>query len=200
MAFPRVLGWMIPGICMAGAVLVTYRQSQSLTEAQREREAAIGEVVAANKLRESLLSLGKERRYAAVVGDESEQTQFLGDLKARAAQNGVVIKSWSTQVDALGKPAELSTSGTVSDGEKDELLTGLIRIRSNLTVAGQFSNIQVFLRELIQSDRLFTLSNVNWTRVSDETNLAVTISRYVTDAKGVGQPVVPITVIEPEKP
>lgn len=200
MAFPRVLGWMIPSVCMAAAVLVTYRQSQALNEAERERDAALVEVVAANKLLESLQGMGPEKRYAAVTGDESEQTQFLGDLKARAAMHGVVIKSWSTQVDALGKPAAQVTTGTVSEGDKNELLTGLIRIRSNLTVTGQFGNIQLFLKDLNQSDRLFTLGNINWSRLMDETSLAVTISRYVTDAKGLGEPVLPVTVIEPPKP
>ena len=176
----RVFGWLIPGLCMAGAATMGIRQNANLNEAQGQRDAAILEVQTAKSEKAVVDAQGTDQRYAAAKSTDLEQTRFLSDLRNRVTRYGATITNWTTQAAEYGKaPAVDPATGKAADPKEGELLTDVVRVSSTLTLSGSYSSIQGFLRDLTFSDRLFTLGRVTWTRTKEGTNLIVTVSRYV---------------------
>ncbi len=174
----RVFGWLIPGLCMAGSVALAIRQNSALHEAQLDLDASLVDVQAAKIQKLAVDSHGGERRYAAAASSDLEQTLFLSDLRTRVATHGAVITSWTTRTAAYGNVGNASVA-KAQDPQETELLKGIVRVSSTLTLAGSYSAIRRFLGDLSASDRLFTLSHVSWTRSKEGTTLIVTVSRYV---------------------
>jgi Tfp pilus assembly protein PilO len=174
----RIFGWLIPGLCMAAVVGVWLRQSNALSEADAERDAAVQAVQQAKVDKEAVLAQGQDQRYAAEESSELEQAQFLSDLRSRVARNGATITNWTTQKTVYG--TNPNTSIPEEERKKQEtLLKGITRVSSTLTLSGSYGSIQSFLSDLSNSDRLFTLSQATWTRSPQGTNLVVTVSRYL---------------------
>lgn len=178
----RLFGWLIPGLCMVFAVLVLFNQTGALKEAQRVRDEASLDVTAAALKKTEVDAQVDERRFAAADANDMEQTLFLTDLRKRVNQSGAEITNWTSQVAQYRDPTTAASTGNTAvaaDPKDAALLTNITRVSSTLTLSGPYGAIRSFLEGIQRSDRLFTLSNVNWSRSPENTKLILTISRYV---------------------
>ena len=163
---------------------MTYRQYARLQLAKAELvEASAG-------LAQSQVTLDLARRqsaisrfYAAAPADPAEQTVFIDDLRRRAQAAGVNVVSWRAITSPVKPAPPANSDGTTSLTPEEELLKGVDRVSSELTLQGPTARLRSFLGGFPRSDRLYTVSAVTWERAPNDapgTRLALTVSRYVT--------------------
>jgi len=182
----RILGWLIPALCIGLAGGLIYLQNQSFLRVSSQRNASRLEVQKAQEKKRLTDNLPSEHNYAAVEESRTEESSFLDYLKAQAATCGVAVVDWSSQSEEYGK----SRSPSAEDQKRDALLKGLKRISSTVTVSGPFPGLRAMVMQLEASDRLYTLSSPKWARTPKGTNLTVVVSRYVipeTSSNGSGK-------------
>jgi len=171
----RMLGWIIPIVCMTVAAWVLYGQNEAFSEASFKRNQANREVEEAQKEKDLYKLLPMEHRYASVPDVALEETAFLNYLRTRCAANGVRFDKYQTQTITYGKDKQ----ATPPDPKNATLLKGIRKISSTITFVGEYGSVRKLLGELESSDRLYTLTNVAWALAEHGTTLTMTISRYV---------------------
>lgn len=174
------------------AVGVIFKQTGSLREVQAKRDLALQEVETAKLIKVKLDAQGLERKYAATEASDMEQTLFLNDIRARATKFSAVITNWKMLAEEYGSTANDGKAVTNADPKSAELLKGITRISSTLSVSGDYNAIRGFLGDLVASDRLYNLSRVSWNRSKDprstSTDVIVTVARYVAPSKAASTP------------
>jgi hypothetical protein len=176
----RLIGWVVPCLCIAGAGAVVFTQHRKLQEAETQLRLAQAKVEEATKAREALERNSAEVRFAAATQSPYEEAAFLNEIRQRAIRCGVVISRWDSRNRAFGDSAEEQASTDPKELERQEKLKGITRISSDLTLIGPYSGIRKFLGETTAQERLYTLSNARWRRRDEGgTELLVTVSRYV---------------------
>lgn len=172
----RIAGWLIPIACMTSGSLATYTQYQRLETAKHGLERAEGELGLAEAAFTAAQKAKLETRYAAQPETLNEEAAFLRDLRKRAVESGVAIIKWTSSVTPAAPPA------TPSEKQKDakpDPLQGIKRVSSDLTIEGPYPNMRTFAQGLLESDRLYTASNLRWARIDEGgTRMTVTIARY----------------------
>lgn len=178
----RIFGWVVPGICLAGAAGVLFNRHQTLAAELQALDNANRAVQLAGSERAAIEIRPTARRYAAAEQNKMEETLFLTDIRQRAAASGVSIVSWTSQTSpadpkrANARPGENVPIEPAKPGDE---LSDITQVISNLTLSGTYRALRTFLGGLASSDRLFTVGNVNWTRKDKGTELTVTLTRYV---------------------
>ena len=175
----RMLGWAVPTVCMAVAAILIFRQNGALQDAQSKRNHAEQLAQSATMEKSMVDRQEVEHRYAAADASSIEEPLFLEDLRSRARQCGVTIASWTSQAKQYGGADSPSGQVASSGGADANLLKGITKISCSLSLAGQYSALRTFLEGLTRSDRLYTVSDVNWSRAEEGTTLTVTLARYV---------------------
>jgi len=171
----RIMGWVIPLLCMAIAGWTLLRDNQELGAASDATKQA--HRINEEKAKEKSLYDHQEpmHRYAAVDDVPLEETAFLNDMRTRMAADHVTFERWMSQSIEYGK----DKLAVKMDDKTAALLKGIRRIGSTLTLTGSYGDIRKFLGELESSDRLFTLTNLTWNAAKEGTILTMTVSRYV---------------------
>jgi hypothetical protein len=178
----KILGWVLPIGCVLIAGAVLFFQHKRLDEAQVQLRSAEDAAIKAAMERDSALRDGQDLRFAAAEKTPIEESQFLNDLRVRAAASGVKLLRWNSRAIEFG--GESNSSTTTEEKEKQDKLKGIIKIASDLTLAGPYANARRFVGGLTSSERLYTLGNVRWARTEKGTELLLTISRYIQPNQG----------------
>jgi Tfp pilus assembly protein PilO len=90
----------------------------------------------------------------------------------------VTLLKLSSRAQAFGAGV-LDSRGYRYTLEDDKTLTGVKKIYAELSVGGSYANIRAFLRDFENSQRMYTISNVKWSRTDSATELGVVLARYV---------------------
>ena len=184
MQLERIEGWGIPLVCMAAAAIGIYAQHQRLAGAQVELQKAQSAAISTSMNRVDITKNVGEPRVAISSEGPNEQAMFLADLRQKAVDAGVRLRSWAG--------VEQENNGSATEGEKN-LTPGLIPIASELTIEGPYKAVRDFIAALEPAQPLYIFSNMTWRRTEIGTELKVTITRYVaerpaTDATSNGVP------------
>lgn len=168
----RLIGWLMPLICILGSAFYIFTLSNDLRSAQGLQSKAEKAVLNALAAKEEASKRPKQPKFAAVKRGDNEESDFLTSLKDVAERNGAVIASWN------------SSSSSYSSNKNDpsnDLTADIIRIDSSLALRGTYQGLRGFIESITSSERLYTLSNIAWTLNQDtnELNLNCTLSRYV---------------------
>lgn len=182
----RILGWIIPILCMAIAGWILYGQSLAYTDASLKNNQANRDIQQAQKEKELYKSLKPSSRYAAGDDVPSEEPAFLNFLRARCEADHVLIDRYQTTTVVYGRDKQ----ATPADAGTAALLKGIRKISSTFTFIGVYADIRKLLGELETSDRLYTLTNITWVLARDgsSTSLSVTLSRYVAPPEAQPKP------------
>jgi hypothetical protein len=175
----RILGWAIPILCMAAAGWIFYKENQEFHEADLAKNQAQRENEVAAREYQQLNEQPPGRRYASVDDVPEEEIAFLTFLRTRCAANKVNFKNWFSITTEYGK----DKSSTPKDEKTAALLKGIRKISASLVLVGPYDNLRKLIGEVETSDRLYTLSNLNWLTVKEGTQLSLTVSRYVSPGK-----------------
>lgn len=174
----RLAGWLVSGCCLVlSAGLLVQRHAAFMASASAERNAAVDLM----KAREALDALQKQpadRRFACAPREKDEETRFLLDLRRRAHQAGVSIVRWSSH----------ATTYATKMGEKPQpdakVIEGVTKIGCDLGLAGSYPGLRSLLADLARSDRLLTVSHVEWNRTDKGSELSMSLGRYLKPAEG----------------
>ncbi|MFN8221336.1 MAG: hypothetical protein U0S12_14535 [Fimbriimonadales bacterium] len=173
----RVAAWLIPIACMTGGSLAIYTQYQRLETAKSAMAQAQVELDQAQSAYLAAQRAEIETRYAAQAETIDEEAAFLRDLRKRAVENGVTIVKWT----AVTTPASPPPVTDQKEEKKADPLKDIKRVSSDLVMEGPYGSMRKFVQGLLESDRLYTTSNLRWTRSDDGgTVMSVTIARYTT--------------------
>jgi hypothetical protein len=174
----------MPAVSIGLATMVTLNQHRALEGEKVKLQLAQTAVQEAAAARDQIEKAGDETRYAATAMGPFEESAFLTDIRSRAQNCGVQIRRWDSHSKAFGSTPKEEESKDPEEQKREEKLKGIVRISSDLTIAGPYSGVRKFLGGMIASPRLFTLGNVKWTRSeSGGTELVVSVSRYVQPAE-----------------
>jgi len=171
----RILGWLIPALCIGTAGALIWKKNGEFIEAGKVRNQMHLAAQQALEKKREIDSWPVEHNYAAVPEGRTEESTFLDYLKSRCASCSVALSSWTSQTDDYGK-GKAQVSG---DQKIEALLKGLRRISSTVTVTGSYNGLRALVMQLEASDRLYTLSNPTWSRTPTGTTLSVIVSRFV---------------------
>ncbi len=181
----RTLGWLIPILCMLVTATVFWRQSGVLLKAETLRDSAVVKIGQAVALRSAVDRQGQDRHYAAANDDGNEQNSFLDDLRLKAISSGATIVGWTANASTYGAQGGPS----LVDPNDNNLVKGITRVDCLLTMKGPYAPLRNFVRDTTDSDRLYTLSGISWTRSGDGvTSLQLTLTRYKAANQHLGLP------------
>jgi hypothetical protein len=182
---------------MAIAGWILYGQSVAYTDASTKNNLANREIQQAEKEKELYQSLKPSSRFAAGDDIPSEEPAFLNFLRARCEADHVLIDHYQTTTVVYGKDKQ----ATPADAGTAALLKGIRKVSSTFTFIGVYGDVRKLLGELESSDRLYTLTNINWVLAKDgsSTSLSVTLSRYVAPPD-VQPKATPVKVTKPGQP
>lgn len=183
----RVLGWIVPILFLCVASSIIYVQHAALEQAEERRTEANETLNKANQDRALVLSMPALPRFAAVDQSPDEENKFLDDLRAKAHSVGATISGWTSNRTQYGNGGP-----SVSDPNDAQALAGVYRISCDLKVVGPYQALRKLVGELTGSDRLFTISNINWhradtpsaARTGDSNELSFSLVRYVAPPGG----------------
>lgn len=174
----RVAAWFIPIACMTGGSLAIYTQYQRLETAKSAMAQAQVELDQAQSAYLAAQRAEIETRYAAQAETIDEEAAFLRDLRKRAVENGVTIVKWTAVTTPASPPPPVTDQ---KEEKKADPLKDIKRVSSDLVMEGPYGSMRKFVQGLLESDRLYTTSNLRWTRSDDGgTVMSVTIARYTT--------------------
>ena len=177
----RILGWVIPILCMTVGGWFVYKEQQAFlvaSDATRQSHRDAEKVAAEKKMYDEL---PPSRRYASVEDKPQEETEFLNYIRTRSQADGVIFDKWLSQTIEYGKD-KLSQP---KDDKTAALIKGIRKKSGSCSLTGTYSNIRNLIGELESNDRLFTMSGLTWTTAKTGTVLSMTLSRYVSPPKPV---------------
>lgn len=175
---PRVLGWLMPVICISLAVIALIYQAGNVLAAQSVFRAAQLTLSQAMSEKKAMPQTQRVKDRVGVDQSASEEPRFLAELYANAARRGVKIQKLTFEVLDFGPGVNLSRDSSISPDDALKL-QGIEQKTTNLVVRGQYANLRSFLRDYTSAPRLYTVRNLKW-KVDDADNeVTVTLSRYV---------------------
>lgn len=176
----RIIGWAIPGACMALSVATVLYQQSALKEAERTRTQVQLDVQSNGVLLADLETVSPGGVYAAAPSSLGEESQFLNDLKSRAQNNGLSIERLASVSAVYGGTGGAIPLAAEDGGVADPaIVQGIKRVSSNVTLTGPYSGLRRFLEGLLRSDRLFSIDSVRWNRGTSDSTLSFNVSRYI---------------------
>ena len=171
----RSLGWLIPIFCMMVTAAVFWRQYGVLKTAEAIRDSAVIRIGQAVAVKLGVERQGEDRHYAAANEDGNEQNGFLDHLRLKAISSGATIVSWTANASTYGAQGGPS----LVDPNDNDLVKGITRVDCLLMLKGPYAALHTFVKDMTDSERLFTLSGISWTRAGDGvTSLQLTLTRY----------------------
>ena len=181
---PKVLQairWVMP----SAAVLLTTgficNAQLQLDAAKEKKDRAEKALAAAEEARDQILNMGNRNRFAAQPVTPTEEAKFLDGLKRHVNASGASIIKW-TSTSTTYMPPEPDDGNPQTAKGADPVLVGLSKVTSQLTLAGDYASLRSFLHNIAASPRLYTFSDVRWTRDRHGCLLALNLSRYIAPA------------------
>lgn len=175
----RIFGWLVPVSCFAISTVLVVGKHKELNARQMELDRASVALLSAQATKLDLDRQKPDRRFAAAVADSMEETLFLNDLRQRMHSNGVILIQWTSKALTYGSAP--TGQAALAGGANADLLKGITRVDCDLTVSGQYTAIREFVGGLTNSERLFALHNIVWSRSEKGANqLTLSLSRYVS--------------------
>lgn len=169
----RVVAWLVSGFCLAVSAGLLANRHQAFVEAAHRNAQAAADLQKAREDSLAVLQRPHDAHVACAPRTPLEETQFLIDLRSRAHRCGVSIARWSSRSSSYKKDA-----GAAPD-PSDRILENVTKVSCDLQLDGPYPALRAFLRDLASTQRLFTVSGVNWNRGETSSELAMTIGRYV---------------------
>jgi hypothetical protein len=174
----RILGWLLPVLCIIGATVALIIQFGRVIGAQLNFAKADDDVKKAIALNSKSKDITQYQRRIGPMDGPTEETRFVSDLNSIAKIHNVTLLKLSSRAQAFGAGV-LDSRGYRYTLEDDKTLTGVKKIYAELSVGGSYANIRAFLRDFENSQRMYTISNVKWSRTDSATELGVVLARYV---------------------
>jgi|GEM_PF-2650478 hypothetical protein len=174
----RILGWLLPVICIVAATVALIIQFGRVIGAQLNFAKADEEVKKAIALNSKSKDITQYQRRIGPMDGPTEETRFVSDLNTIAKIHNVTLLKLSSRAQAFGAGV-LDSRGYRYTLDDDKTLTGVKKIYAELSVGGSYANIRAFLRDFENSQRMYTISNVKWSRTDSATELGVVLARYV---------------------
>jgi hypothetical protein len=174
----RALRWIMPSLGVVIATVILCSAQLHLDAAKAKKQRAEAALAAAEEAREQIISMGDRNRFATEPVSPTEEAKFLDGLKRHVAASGAAIIKWTSSMETYLPPAEGDASASTAS-TTDPVLAGLTRVTSELTLAGQYSQLRSFLHGISKSPRLYTLSEIRWNRERNECQLSLNLSRYL---------------------
>jgi len=165
----------VPILCMAIAFYVILSQNSAFQAASAARDQANRDIEAAAQDKNATMNLPREPQYAAEPDVPEEEPKFMAYLRTRALANNVNLDNWTIQALEYGK----DRSSSNPDPKINELLKGIKKISTTLSLSGPYTGLRTLIGELESSNRLITLSNVTWKRTNGGNVLVLTVGRYI---------------------
>ena len=175
----RLLGWGIPILCMLIAGFTLYSERQQFEAASIAHNQAQRDVERAQQDFNASQGRPAGLRYATKDDLPEEEIEFLNYLRTRIAANGATLKSWFSQSVEYGKDKQAASK----DDQTAALLKGIRKVSASLTLTGSYQNIRKFLGEIQGSNRLYTITGVQWSTTNYGTQMTAMVSRYVAPPK-----------------
>ncbi len=170
----RILGWLLPILCMAASIYFILGQSAAFQAASKARDEANRKVTEAAHEQKESHTLQPRIKYATVEQSDDEESNFVTFLRNQTAADGVTLSNWSSISGDYGKDR-----GMLKDDRVAGSLRGIRRITGTAILSGGYPQIRAFIGDLEKSNRLYTISNINWTTLPTTTILRLAIARYI---------------------
>lgn len=176
----NVLVVVLPLIVLLGSGWLTMYQLRRMRDLDAQRRQVEQSIAITQNSIASLEALPPLNRIPTEPFAPKEQVDFLNTLRAYADATRVRLVNWSNATPL----APLSTTSPATDTmePKNALPRGVIPIGSAVVISGTYANVREFLYYLLRSPRLFSLTDLRWSR-SDQypnTTVSFTLTRYVT--------------------
>jgi hypothetical protein len=169
----RLVSRLVPGFCLlVSAVLIVSRHS-AFTAAARAESRLAADLQTAQEEAEAAKRITREARVTCVPRTPGEETAFLLDMRHRAQACGVSIVRWTSRsTDYAPKEGETPTTD-------QKAVLGVTKVSCDIGLAGSYPALRALLTDLGQSDRLLTLSRIEWGRTEKGSELSMSLSRYL---------------------
>ena len=153
----RLFGWLASGLCLAVAAGLIVTRHANLVAATAEEGRLGGDLARAREEEKAVTRPPKDRSFTCAPRAGSEETAFLMDLRRRAHACGVSIARWTSH----------ATDYVNKDGSPDpdkKALDGVTKVSCDLALTGPYPALRAFLADVWASDRLLSVSHVDWSR------------------------------------
>lgn len=111
-----------------------------------------------------------------------EQPDFIDVLRSRAEGTHVTLSKWANAAAPANNGGTPAPASEANPGATRSLPQEVSTINCTIEVTGQYNDLRHFLYSLQDAPRLFTLSDMVWSRNNKwpETTLKFNLARYVT--------------------
>jgi Tfp pilus assembly protein PilO len=166
----RLLGWIVPILCMMISGAAIYRQHNRIQLGNTESAVLVTQIEAKQM---ELANLGLEPEpTVAIAEDQSddEANQFVEVLKGLAGNSGIQLEKMMYVRSDLGQRAN----------KKEQEYTP---VSMQIVVTGDYLRVRDFVASLRTGPRLVVIGNSSWSKSGGITKLTLTVTRFV---KGLG--------------
>ena len=174
----RLVGWLASGVCLAASAGLMLSRHAGLIAAGREESRAGTDLQTAREAAAAVTRKPSDGRFTCAPRAQNEETAFLLDLRKRAHLCGVSITRWSSH------PKDYHKEDSVAATEATKALEGVTKVQCDLALTGPYPALRAFLAEVWGSDRLLTISHVDWTRTDQSSELSLSLGRYLVPKPG----------------
>jgi hypothetical protein len=171
----RILGWLVPSLCILGSARVIYNCNQEFRAATADQLRVHTDLQLAQATKAGVDRQPAGSQFAAATMNPMEETLFLNDLRNRARTTGAIIAKWTSKATIYTDTPTLAYDATTA-----RLLNGITKVDCDLTLTGDYHSVRTLIQGLLGSHRLFTIDNAAWTRADSGTQLTLSLGRYVS--------------------
>jgi hypothetical protein len=176
----NVLAVVLPLVVVLGSAWLTVFQVRRMRDLESQRRQVEQSIAITQNSIASLEALPPLNRIPTEPFAPKEQVDFLNTLRAYADATRVKLVNWTNATPL----APISPSNPAADSQEpgSTLPRGVIPIGSAVVISGTYANVRDFLYYLLRSPRLFSMTDLRWSRSEQYPNTTVsfTLTRYVT--------------------
>ncbi len=165
--------YFLPLACIGVSAWLIFDGQAQVAKAQENRASAQQELTVAQDAHLALDRLGDSKPVLSEPESAAEEARFLSGLRRHAALQGAAILKWSSTTEVYKEDAKMP---------EHKALVGLTRVTSHLSAVGSYASLYKFLQSISSSQRLYTFSDIRWTRDSAANRLTFSLTRYVEPA------------------
>ncbi|MBS1708392.1 MAG: hypothetical protein JSS65_06670 [Armatimonadetes bacterium] len=174
----RIIGWVVPLLCVAGAGVVIYNRQNELLATDSKQKAAEQQFQLVVTEKAQVMAEPQDLRFAAAPAQPLEEARFIDELRKRATLNRVTIVSWTSSSATFGAREQSALTSSQFSEEEAKAISGVTRITCDLKLKGDYLALRAFIHGISGEDRLLTLNKVTWTRSQEGSDLSLSLSRY----------------------
>lgn len=183
----RLAAWAIPIVSFALAAALCVDRHAAFSAAVRRTRALESELSQAYAREDAMGGLKKAARFACAKRSPKEESVFFTGLRRHAALADVTIVRLRSQSETLGDDKGLAggpppAATPVGKESPETVIKGVTRVGCQLVLDGSYPALRRFLQGLWKSDRLYTMSDVTWSRAPSGTEMTLTLNRYLAPA------------------